>query len=161
MPVITASDSDITSDPEFESGVVKIQRDMVHTMTREEHEACLKLRVENDEVDNDEGGDYEAILGMRLEDHLSGRKRKNDGSKYSYMNADFILGSVAEVERLWSICKFILSDTRNRLEPQIFEALVYLKVNKHIWDIHLVEDAFNTRNRHNDDEDNNIRNDED
>ena len=62
------------------------------------------------------------------------------------MNSDFILGSVAEIERLWSICKFILSDTRSRLEPQIFEALVYLKVNRHLWDIQLVEDAYNTRN---------------
>ena len=91
--------------------------------------------------------DYEAVLGMNLEDRLSGRKRKHDGcDEYSYMNSDFILGSVAEIEWLWSICKFILSDTRSRLEPQIFEALVYLKVNRHLWDIHLVEDAYNTRN---------------
>ena len=144
-----SSDSDITSDPDFENGVVKIQRNIVHTMTPDEHEACKKLRVETHEVDNvlAPAEDYEAVLGMNFEDRLSGRKRKNDGcDEYSYMNSDFILGSVAEVERLWSICKFILSDTRSRLEPQIFEALVYLKVNRHLWDIHLVEDAYNTRN---------------
>jgi len=154
-----ACDSDITSDPDFENGVVKIQRNMVHTMTPEEHAACEKLRAEANY--NDGGGDdnneddYEAVLGMSLEDRLTGRKRKHDEhDEFSYMNADFILGSVAEVERLWSICQFILSDTRSRLEPQLFEALVFLKVNSTLWDIHLVEDAYNTRNDRDDNEEN-------
>ena len=154
-----ARDSDITSDPDFENGVVKIQRNMVHTMTPEEHAACEKLRAEADY--NDGGGDdndeddHEAVLGMGLEDRLTGRKRKHDEhNDFSYINADFILGSVAEVERLWSICQFILSDTRSRLEPQLFEALVFLKVNSTLWDIHLVEDAYNTRNDRDDNEEN-------
>ena len=96
-----SSDSDITSDPDFESGVVKIQRNMVHTMTPDEHEACKKMRVDTHEVDEVVAEDYKAVLGMNLEDRLSGRKQRHDGcDDYSYMNSDFILGSVTEVERL-------------------------------------------------------------
>ena len=36
-------------------------------------------------------------------------------------------------ERLFSAAKFILSDTRKRTSPKLFEALLLLKVNKCYW----------------------------
>jgi hypothetical protein len=50
-----------------------------------------------------------------------------------YVNCDFIYGSSAEVERLWSVAKYILTDQRKRLTPQMFEALLFLKQNKEFW----------------------------
>ena len=51
-----------------------------------------------------------------------------------YQNVDYICGSAAEVERLWSLCKYILTNTRSRLTPNLFEVLVFLKVNHDYWD---------------------------
>ena len=34
-----------------------------------------------------------------------------------YVDCSFILGSFAEVERVWSIAKFVLSDHRKRMTP--------------------------------------------
>ena len=50
-----------------------------------------------------------------------------------YINLDFILGSAAEVERLWSISSYILLKHHLSKSPVMFEALAYLKVNKELW----------------------------
>ncbi len=54
-------------------------------------------------------------------------------------NCDFILGSVAEVERLWSLAKYILADTRKCTSPLAFEAVLFLKVNANYWNEHTVQ----------------------
>lgn len=51
-----------------------------------------------------------------------------------YINCDFILGSAAEVERLWSIAKNVLTDGRSCLHPIQFEALMFLRMNREWWD---------------------------
>ena len=60
-----------------------------------------------------------------------------------YYNADFILSSVAEVERLWSIARYILVDQQKEMTPQMFEALLFLKVNCHFWNQDLAVMALN------------------
>jgi hypothetical protein len=51
-------------------------------------------------------------------------------------------GSSAEVERLWSVAKYILTDHRKRLTPQLFEALLFLKQNKDFWGLTEVVEAI-------------------
>ncbi len=68
------------------------------------------------------------------------RMRKKNGDVHDYTNC-FILGSVAEVERLWSIAKYVLTVNRRLMTPQLFEALVVLKVNERYWDAQLVSKA--------------------
>ena len=50
-----------------------------------------------------------------------------------FHNVDYICGSVAEMERLWSLCKYILRNT--------FEAFIFLKVNYDYWDAAVVQVA--------------------
>ena len=58
-------------------------------------------------------------------------------------NANFILGSVAEVERLWSTADRVLDGKRNRTTPLLFEAFLFLKYNKKYWDFNLFVEAWN------------------
>ena len=51
-----------------------------------------------------------------------------------YINLDFILGSVAEVERLWSTAYYILVKNRQKMSPVVFEAIVFLKINEDLWE---------------------------
>ena len=46
------------------------------------------------------------------------------------------------MERLWSLCKYILTNTRSRLTPNLFEVLVFLKVNHDYWDARSVQLAY-------------------
>lgn len=50
-----------------------------------------------------------------------------------YINCDFILGSAAEVERLWSSADEILTKKRLGMHPETFENLLFLKYNMRLW----------------------------
>ena len=49
------------------------------------------------------------------------------------MDLHVLPGTSVNCERLFSAAKFILSDTRKRTSPKLFEALLLLKVNKSYW----------------------------
>ena len=59
-----------------------------------------------------------------------------------YENVDYICASAAEVEQLCLIAKHILSNSRSRMTPNLFEALVFLKVNNEYWDCRMVQDTY-------------------
>ena len=47
-----------------------------------------------------------------------------------------------QVERLWSRAKYILTDERmGMMEPQLFESLLFLKLNKEYWGIEELAEA--------------------
>ncbi len=50
-----------------------------------------------------------------------------------YRNCDFVLGSVAEVERLWSIAKSMLGTQHMHMTPITLEALLFLRMNRATW----------------------------
>ena len=54
-------------------------------------------------------------------------------------NCDFICGSVAEVERLWSVAKKVLTNNRSCLTTVMFETLIFLKINEDYWDLQSVQ----------------------
>ena len=136
--------------------MIKIQRcqndDVPLNLTREEKSAVEHLLKSR--VDGNGGGD----LGDELEDEAEtldeveqARKRRRTqevvGNTVAddYINLDFILGSAAEVERLWSISSYILLKHRLSMSPVMFEALAYLKVNKELWNKTDVIEAMSRR----------------
>ena len=76
----------------------------------------------------------------------SGEKRKsNEISAGGFDDCfDHVIGSAAEVERLWSIARYILTTTRAKLAPILFEALLFLRANRDLWDERTVQAALNT-----------------
>ncbi len=46
------------------------------------------------------------------------------------------------MERVFSFAKYVLSDNRRCMTPQLFEALMFLKINSRFWDAALVEEAI-------------------
>jgi hypothetical protein len=59
-----------------------------------------------------------------------------------YVNCDFIYGSTAEVERLWSVSANVLSKKRRRMTPQLVEAILFLRSNRRFWNLQLVAKAM-------------------
>ena len=128
-------DGPLSPDLNFESGVVKIQNKMFDELSDVEKDAVRSLLAETNnhqaEVEGDAGGDDDSIDSFV---RISQSDVTNENNTNRYVNCDFIFGSCAEVERLWSIAKFILTDERRgRMTPGMFEALLFLKINKRFW----------------------------
>ena len=67
-----------------------------------------------------------------------GVKRKADQMNNACDNDDncfdHIIGSAAEVERLWSIARYFLTTSRTKMAPIVFEAILFLRMNRALWD---------------------------
>jgi hypothetical protein len=137
-----ALDSDLVTDPLFISGVVKIQENRLQDLTDAEKEAVDSLRKDGaataEATEDDDG--------MTLVQKIRAGKRKQreeaESGEMQYMNTNFILGSAAVVERLWSNAGNILTKNRSGMTPQLLEAILFLKYNRRFWNQALVSDAY-------------------
>eukprot|EP00171_Calliarthron_tuberculosum_P000083 IDg83t1 len=77
-----------------------------------------------------------------MAEKLASGKHRCIEAPSKFRNCRFILGSAVEVERLWSVCKYILTDHRKSTTPRLFESLIFLKVNATFWDQGLVSEAM-------------------
>ena len=121
----------------FESAVMKLQTKQAHNLTGEEREAIMMLRETNITIASGEANNSVPKMSERL-----AKRRKVNFLKEEYIYSSFILGSAAEVERVFSIGGNILSNGRRAMSPQVFEALVFLKFTARLWDEQLVSKAI-------------------
>lgn len=132
-----ATDSEIVTDPHFESGVIKIQNQNESALSDFEKDACWRLRAPSISSRGASSSTRATIA-----EKLAKGKRRCLEFESSYRNCSFIIGSVAEVERLWSIAKYILTENRGAMTPEVFESLIFLKVNSEFWDLTTVSEAI-------------------
>jgi hypothetical protein len=85
-------------------------------------------------------------LADRLSQLRGGNKRKADEINNACNNDDnsfdHVIGSAAEVERLWSVARYILITSRTKMAPIVFEAILFLRVNCALWDERTVMEAL-------------------
>lgn len=119
----------------FESGVVKVQTGNADKLNRSENKsiACL-LEGENEHY-KEKPEPVHSRINLPMIERLKKARKNSDSS--IYIALAFILGSVAEVERLWRVARYILSDHRQSLTPQIF-----LKMNERFLDSMLICEAL-------------------
>jgi hypothetical protein len=141
-------------DPNFVKGVIKIQSSDWNSLTEGEARACKHLLVENvnESLDEQETTDNESSscaspIGMSRHIKKTQEQKTNHSlglfkSTSPYVNCNFIYGSAAKVEWLWSIAKTILSSNRASMSPLVFESLLFLRVNRRFWDIKTVTEAY-------------------
>lgn len=127
--------------PTVESGAVKIKRSLFSELADEEivAVACL-LKSNSSRNDNEE--DEQAICVPIKAQRLK-KRRKKEEVQSTYIICDFILGSVVEVERLWSIYKFLLTENWSSITPRLFDTIVFLNIIVKVWDVTLVSEADN------------------
>ena len=79
--------------------------------------------------------------------YLRPKKRKNDSISTMDDNEDddaifdHVKGTACEVERLWSVARYVLTTQRAKLSPLLFETIMYLKFNAQLWDANIVHQA--------------------
>ncbi len=75
-------------------------------------------------------------------ENITKKRRELDEKSNKYIDANFICGSVAKVERLWSQARYLLQDHRKASTPMLAEAILFLKLNKSYWDLPMVFEAL-------------------
>ncbi len=144
-------DGPLSPNSAFESGVVKIQEGRDFDLTDVEKVAVRGLLLVENEVDDEviveeEGGadsDDDSFNALDRDDHTGGARNEINAA---YINVRFIYGSCAEVERLWSIAKHILTDSRKgMMDAEVFETIIFLKLNKRLWTINDFVEADSVR----------------
>ncbi len=147
-------DALIVENELFEKAVMKIARSLplseeqealVVPLIKEESppvepvEASSSTTKEHGAHNNEDEISYSEELQQKLKQQRT--EVKADKAK-SYINLDALPGTSVNCERLFSAAKFILSDTRKRTTPKLFEALLLLKVNRNYWNVYSVGKAM-------------------
>lgn len=123
----------------FESGVIKIQSGCQDELNDLDNKAVAFLR--SDPVYST-GNNVTDDSVLQMKQRLS-KRRKTCTKKRTYIPCNFILGSVAEVERVWSLPKQLLhGDVRASMTPLLFEAFLFLRFYERFWDAELVAQAI-------------------
>ena len=123
-------------NPDFLTGVGKIQDGKAHELTQTEKVAveCLRatpiIRVEPTEESAGERSN-----GGKLSRAL--KKRKSEAPA-KYINCDFILATAVDVERLWSTAKNVLTDRRRGMATMMVQVILFLKENRDLWNCNTV-----------------------
>jgi hypothetical protein len=133
--------SSLVINPDFESGIMQIVKGT--PLTAAEQCAVSRLvKVDTTVILTEPGSDDEDVsYAVRVAKRLKQEEMKTV-KREQFVNLDVIPGTSVNCERLFSLAKNILTDTRKCTAPVLFEALLFLKVNRHLWDAYSVGKAM-------------------
>jgi hypothetical protein len=140
-------DANIIHNPEFQSGVIKLQNGEAATLSQDERDAVQSLLLHHGddpvEVLEIPGEEVEAVPGRnRFAEQLAKRRRLEEAALTEYADCSYIMGSTAKVERLFSKARHLMPDCRKNMTPLLFEAILFLKENAAYWNLALVTEAM-------------------
>jgi hypothetical protein len=129
-------DADVVHSPYFESGLVKLIRDGESAILAVSEKGALKnLKMEqnaNPSPQKDLSFAERALKRVRRQTRI-------------YADPCFISPTSNVVERLFSTAKFVFSDLRRSLLPRNLEMLLFLKLNRDLWDLGLLAKVVNKK----------------
>lgn len=141
--------------PSFESGVCKIIEGNNEDLTPEEKNACevllktnwkslyRKSQPDDRFVDHEEDRHGQYSPSKLLKEATKRRKLTGNVVTNRYIsNLSWICPTTVTVERLFSKNRHIMTFSRRRMLPRVFEAIIFLKENQHLWDASLIQDMM-------------------
>jgi hypothetical protein len=108
----------------------------------------LKVNVHPLEAEadaEDEDGDMGSHSPMNMHELVKKQQQESASGvdrQDPYVNCNFIVGSTAAVERLWSVAKTILTCQQSSMTPMMFETILFLRTNRRFWDRTLILKAI-------------------
>ena len=96
---------------------------------------CTKTEV--NEQSSTRGGYFEECEKRK-------RKRLSEEEE-QFTDCSFLEVTSNTVKRLFRTCKYVLTDQRKCMPPILFEALIFLKVNRDFWHLPMVALAMKTK----------------
>ena len=141
------SDSEKRPDQHFLNAVCKYQKREKDKLTNPEKMAVKRWVVKN------KAGPTK-VFATLAEEMASENKAKKEATKKRKNGSistenddegdgifDHVKGTACEVERLWSVARYVLTTQRAKLSPLFFETIMFLKFNTQLWDEKIVRDA--------------------
>ncbi len=96
------------------------------------------LSVEEEPLPQDSTFSMESIFSKELKKAEEEERKTESG----YIDCSFIGSSAGIVERFWSKFDALVDQRRSGMSPVMIEAILYLKENWDLWDIHNVRTAL-------------------
>jgi hypothetical protein len=139
----------LSTDPDFETGVSKIQSGSEQTMMQAEKRACRALQKDAN-LESDDESDLMVDNGgedffLREFEKAKKQKTQESSGQSDYIDCNFITGSVAVVESLWSMYDAFNSKRRRGMSPITVEMVLFLKKNRDLWGIDDIARANQSR----------------
>lgn len=134
----------LSTSPAFETGIAKIQGGIgeERTMTQAEKAACKRFKINatvESESESDSVSDHECFL--KQYEKTKKRKERIFLEHSDYINCNFVMGSAAVVETLWSVFDAFNTKRRRGTSPITNEMILFLKENKDLWGVEDVHQA--------------------
>ena len=129
-------DSPIVSNTAFENGLVSLQKGTISTLDERSKLAVKRFEVVEERIIPNEDMAQSLVL-----------KALHDSRKITlggYMDTSRVCPTSNHLERLFSQCKLIRSQLRQRMFPGTLEMLLFLKSNRILWSVLDAEAALNS-----------------
>lgn len=130
-------EASIVHDGLFEKAMVKVMSGHENQLNSVERNIISDLclgPIENNSTDSSSN--------MSYYERIEAKRRRLSSSSTKYINCKFIPATSCSVERLFSAARWILTCLRKRMSPILFESLLFLKLNRRLWDLKLVSSAI-------------------
>jgi hypothetical protein len=131
-------ESELIRYPDFEIGVVKILSNAENELSQAEALAVQGFRKSR----LDDEGEERASSSNLATQLLRANRRRIDNAPSLYVDLNFVLPTSNVVERLFSVAKYILTDTRKHMHPSNFEMIIFLRTNSSYWNVDTVAEAI-------------------
>jgi len=128
-----APKADIVESPHFEAAVEKVQGGKERELTSLEKNA-LRPFLRNPAAYDDELND-EAEVGY-ADSILEHAEAERIVASSRYCDLSHITSTNNDLERLFSRAKIVMRPHRKSMKPWRLEMLLFLRMNKHLWDVH-------------------------
>ncbi|OQR89858.1 hypothetical protein ACHHYP_05992 [Achlya hypogyna] len=136
-------ESNLSRNPDFVSAVVKILTPEENKLTQTEAASVQCFRKPRVDSEVDKSTDMPSLAA----ELLRANRRRLDDVPSTYIDLSFVLPTSNIVERLFSVVKYILTDTRKHMHPINFEMVIFLRSNKY-WGVDTVAESIHSRGQH-------------
>jgi hypothetical protein len=139
----------LSTNPDLETGIAKIQSGSEQTMMQAETRACKTFLKDANRGSDDESDlmvdSGEEDFFLREFEKAKKHSTKESSSQSDYIDCNFITGNTAVVKSLWSMYDVFNSKRHHGMSPITVEIILFLKKNKDLWGIEDVVRANQSR----------------
>jgi hypothetical protein len=138
--------AEIIQDKLFERAIMKIHKEV--PLNANEMLIVAKLKKLQDgggtaAFESMADGGSEGNINYALDIQQRIKRRRVGGSvRDEYINMDMLVGTSVSCERIFSIAQHIMTAVRKSTSPIVFEAILFLKMNRDNWDENVVGRAM-------------------
>ena len=100
------------------------------------------IRQDADAASDEENNELDDSAFRLLAENRARKKARHSLFASNYRSTKHIRGTTNSVERLFSRAKIVMTGQRKRMTPRHLELLMFLRMNRHLWNEETVQQAM-------------------